>query len=163
MDQKKENSIKLLSPLSGEIVKLSEVNKTKFSSGMMGKGAAVKPVQGKAVAPCDGEVVQVFPTKHALTIHTENDIELMVQIGLDSEKLEGDGFEVHVEEKDKVKAGDPLITFDLDSFKKKNLSSTSPIVVVNANRIGNFAITNEAEATAGETILMELSVKEQDE
>ncbi|WP_433744611.1 PTS sugar transporter subunit IIA [Falsibacillus pallidus] len=155
--------LNLLSPFTGKPFPLEDVKKTKFANGMMGKGIAVIPEEGKLVAPCSGEVMQVFPTKHALSLHTESGVEILVQIGQDTEKLEGKGFEVHVEEKDKVKEGDLLISFDLDALHQKSVPIESPVVIINANRIDTMNRTTETSVTAGSSVLLELGVKEDDD
>jgi glucose PTS system EIICBA or EIICB component len=98
---------------------------------MMGDGFAVDPSEGVVVSPVDGEIINLFPTKHAIGIRTPNGREVLIHIGIDTVKLEGKGFESFVQEGDSVKAGQKLLEFDLDFVKENAPSLISPIVFTN--------------------------------
>ena len=102
----------LESPLEGELIALKEVNDPAFASEAMGRGAAVKNPQGKVRAPFDGEVTVLFPTKHAIGLHSTAGVDLLVHVGLDTVNLEGKHFTAHVEQGAEIKKGDLLIEFD---------------------------------------------------
>lgn len=148
----------VLSPFSGRVRNLAEAPKTKFARKMLGEGIGVEPTEGRATSPVNGEVVQVFPTKHAVTIATDSNVELMIQVGMESNELEGKGFQVHVKEKDQVKKGDPLITFDVDLLKNNLTSILSPVVVVNPNKIKEIHYTDVTNAKHNQTILYDVEL-----
>lgn len=122
---------KLLSPLTGKVIPLEEVPDAVFSSKMMGDGFAIEPTSGTVVAPIDGEILSVFPTKHAIAFKSTGGIEILIHIGLDTVELKGEGFEVLVESGDSVKQGQQLVKFDLDYIKSHATSSITPIVFTN--------------------------------
>ena len=115
-------------PIEGEIIPLSEVPDPVFSEGMMGQGFAIKPSVGKVYAPIDGEIITVFPTKHAIVIKSPKGKEVLIHFGLDTINLKGEGFIAHVQEGQKVKAGDILLTVDIEKVEPKVPSIITPIV-----------------------------------
>lgn len=120
-------------PLTGEVTPLSEVPDQVFSEKMMGDGIAIKPSQGEVRAPFNGKVQMIFPTKHAIGLVSDSGLELLIHIGLDTVKLNGEGFTLHVEEGQEVKQGDLLINFDLDYIRKHAKSDITPIIVTQGN------------------------------
>ena len=107
----------LQSPLTGELVNLTDVPDEVFASGVMGKGIAVNPSEGKVFAPANCEVTTLFPTGHAIGLKTSNGTEILIHIGMDTVKMNGEGFKTHVVQGDKVKAGQLLIEFDIEKIK----------------------------------------------
>ncbi|WP_110926124.1 glucose-specific PTS transporter subunit IIBC [Bacillus massiliglaciei] len=126
-----ENTESLISPIKGELVPITDVPDAVFAEKMMGDGFAIIPEEGLIVAPADGEIVNLFPTKHALGILTEGGREILIHVGIDTVKLEGKGFEALVSQGDKVKAGQPLLKADLDYIKEHATSTITPIVFTN--------------------------------
>lgn len=120
-------------PLTGEVTPLSEVPDQVFSEKMMGDGIAIKPSQGEVRAPFNGKVQMIFPTKHAIGLVSDSGLELLIHIGLDTVKLNGEGFTLHVEEGQEVKQGDLLINFDLDYIRNHAKSDITPIFVTQGN------------------------------
>ncbi|HDP5789075.1 TPA: PTS transporter subunit IIABC [Staphylococcus aureus] len=120
-------------PLTGEVTPLSEVPDQVFSEKMMGDGIAIKPSQGEVRAPFNGKVQMIFPTKHAIGLVSDSGLELLIHIGLDTVKLNGEGFTLHVEEGQEVKQGDLLINFDLDYIRNHAKSGITPIIVTQGN------------------------------
>ncbi|HDD5762220.1 TPA: PTS transporter subunit IIABC [Staphylococcus aureus] len=120
-------------PLTGEVTPLSEVPDQVFSEKMMGDGIAIKPSQGDVRAPFNGKVQMIFPTKHAIGLVSDSGLELLIHIGLDTVKLNGEGFTLHVEEGQEVKQGDLLINFDLDYIRNHAKSDITPIIVTQGN------------------------------
>lgn len=120
-------------PLTGEVTPLSEVPDQVFSEKMMGDGIAIKPSQGEVRAPFNGKVQMIFPTKHAIGLVSDSGLELLIHIGLDIVKLNGEGFTLHVEEGQEVKQGDLLINFDLDYIRNHAKSDITPIIVTQGN------------------------------
>ena len=121
----------LVAPITGELIELSEIPDPVFSSGMMGRGFGIVPQEGKVVALADGEILTVFPTKHAIAMKTNNEHEILIHFGLDTTLLKGEGFTTHVEVGQKVKAGDLLLTVDTEVIKDKVPSLNTPIVFTN--------------------------------
>lgn len=128
---KKDNSLKLVSPIKGETIAIEEVNDPTFASGMLGKGVGIKPAEGKVVAPAAGEITIMFPTKHAVSILSEDGAEILIHIGLDTVNLQGQHFTSHVEVGQKVKAGDLLLEFDIEKITEAGYDVTSPMLVCN--------------------------------
>lgn len=120
-------------PLTGEVTPLSEVPDQVFSEKMMGDGIAIKPSQSEVRAPFNGKVQMIFPTKHAIGLVSDSGLELLIHIGLDTVKLNGEGFTLHVEEGQEVKQGDLLINFDLDYIRNHAKSDITPIIVTQGN------------------------------
>lgn len=130
LKEKKREEV-LTAPLTGKVVNMEEVPDPVFSQRMMGDGVAIIPTQGKVVSPANGEIIQFFPTKHAIGLRSETGLEILIHVGLDTVNMNGEGFEGHVQVGDKVKAGDLLITCDLDLIKEKAKSIITPIVITN--------------------------------
>lgn len=121
----------LVSPLSGDVVALENVNDPVFSSGAMGKGLAVKPIEGVVYAPADAEVTIAFETGHAYGLKTATGAEILIHIGIDTVSMNGNGFEKLVAAGDKVKAGTPLAKFDAAKIAEAGLDDTTMIIVTN--------------------------------
>ena len=128
---KKDKIIEIKAPVRGEAVDLSVVTDPVFADKMVGDGLAFKPEEGVLYAPVDGEVVQVFPTKHALGLRTKEGLEVLIHIGIDTVEMRGEGFTSFVEPKQWVKAGDKLLEFDLELIAAKGKSTLSPLVIAN--------------------------------
>ncbi|HEP1794655.1 TPA: PTS glucose transporter subunit IIA [Streptococcus suis] len=121
----------LVSPLSGDVVALENVNDPVFSSGAMGKGLAVKPSEGVVYAPADAEVTIAFETGHAYGLKIASGAEILIHIGIDTVSMNGNGFEKLVAAGDKVKAGAPLAKFDAAKIAEAGLDDTTMIIVTN--------------------------------
>ncbi|SDZ90045.1 glucose PTS transporter subunit IIA [Selenomonas ruminantium] len=132
--------IRLDSPLKGELVELSQVNDPAFASGAMGFGAAVKNPDGKVYAPVDGEITVLFETKHAIGIHGVNGEDLLIHVGLDTVKLNGEHFTAHVEQGATVKKGQLLLEFDGEAIKAAGYDITTPFVVTNSTEFDKITI-----------------------
>ncbi|WP_016937448.1 beta-glucoside-specific PTS transporter subunit IIABC [Bacillus siamensis] len=122
------------SPIKGEVKALSEVNDSVFSGGMMGKGFAILPEEGAAVSPVEGRVTAVFKTKHAIGITSARGAEILIHIGLDTVRLDGRHFEMHVKEGDAVALGDLLITFDIEEIKAAGFDMMTPVIITNTDQ-----------------------------
>ena len=128
---KNETNSVVLSPIEGKAVSLKQVNDITFSEEIMGKGAAIIPTVGRAVAPVDGTVSALFETKHAIGLTGDNGAEILIHIGLDTVKLGGKHFTAHVKSGDKVKAGDLLVEFDIEKIKEEGYEVITPVIVTN--------------------------------
>ncbi len=132
--------IRLTSPVAGELIPLSEVKDMVFSSGAMGRGAAVKDPQGKVVAPFDGEVTAFFETKHAIGLKSTDGVEVLIHVGMDTVKLKGEHFTAQAAQGDKVKKGQVLLTFDPAAIREAGYDTTTPVVVTNAAEFGDITV-----------------------
>ena len=124
-------SAEVVSPLDGQVNPLSQATDPVFSSGVMGQGVVIEPSQGELVSPVNGTVTVLFPTKHAVGIVSEEGVEMLMHIGMDTVSLDGKGFEAHVEQGDKVVVGQQLISFDMDVIKKAGLVTETPVIITN--------------------------------
>ena len=124
-------SAEVVSPLAGQVKPLSQATDPVFSSGVMGQGVVIEPSQGELVSPVNGTVTVLFPTKHAVGIVSEEGVEMLMHIGMDTVSLDGKGFKAHVEQGDKVVVGQQLISFDMDVIKKAGLVTETPVIITN--------------------------------
>ena len=125
------NTAQLVSPLDGQVKPLSQATDPVFSSGVMGQGVVIEPSQGELVSPVNGTVTVLFPTKHAIGIVSEEGVELLMHIGMDTVSLDGKGFEAHVAQGDKVVVGQQLISFDTNVIKEAGLITETPVIITN--------------------------------
>ncbi len=132
--------IRLTSPLEGELIPLSAVKDMVFSTGAMGRGAAVKNPQGKVVAPFDGEITVFFETKHAIGLKSADGVEVLIHVGMDTVKLNGEHFTAQAAQGDKVKKGQVLLTFDPAAIREAGYDTTTPVVVTNAVEFGDITV-----------------------
>ncbi|WP_455459785.1 PTS system trehalose-specific EIIBC component [Streptococcus salivarius] len=124
-------SAEVVSPLTGQVKPLSQATDPVFSSGVMGQGVVIEPSQGELVSPVNGTVTVLFPTKHAVGIVSEEGVEMLMHIGMDTVSLDGKGFKAHVEQGDKVVVGQQLISFDMDVIKEVGLVTETPVIITN--------------------------------
>lgn len=145
--------IRISSPIKGTLIPLNEVNDPVFGGGAMGRGMAVKNPEGKVYSPFDGEVTVFFPTGHAIGLKSTDGIELLIHVGMDTVKLNGQCFSPKAEAGDKVKRGQLLLEFDPEGIVEAGYETTTPVVVTNHAEFGNITfeledqkITSEAPA-----------------
>ena len=124
-----------VSPMKGKVMNLSEVKDKVFSEGIMGDGFAIELEVGEIVSPVDGKVAMTYPTKHAIGIKSDNGMEILIHIGMDTVELDGNGFESFVEDNQKIKKGQLLTRVDLDYIKEKGKSLVSPVVFTSGEKI----------------------------
>ena len=125
--------VTITSPLAGEVKELSQATDPVFAQGLMGRGVVIVPSQGELVSPVNGTVTVFFPTKHAIGILSDEGVEILMHIGMDTVNLEGKGFEGYVSQGDKVKVGDKLISFDIDMIKKAGYVTETPVIITNSD------------------------------
>lgn len=149
-------SVEIKMPLTGRLMPITEVPDPVFAEKMMGDGFAIEPTDGKVYSPVSGKVTNVFPTKHAATFETETGHEVLIHFGLDTVKLGGEGFESHIEQGQEVKAGDLILTVDLEKVKAKVPSVITPIVFPNLkeNEIVEIVKIGDVEAGAKEAVVI---------
>lgn len=121
----------IISPLTGQVKELATATDPVFASGVMGQGVLIDPSEGTLVAPIDGVVSVLFPTKHAIGITGTNGVEMLIHIDMDTVTLEGKGFDAYVQQGDRIKAGDPLIKFDINIIKEAGLVAETPVIITN--------------------------------
>lgn len=126
--------VEIASPLSGQVKELSQATDPVFAQGVMGQGVLIEPSQGELLAPVDGIVSVLFPTKHAVGIVSDQGVEMLMHIGMDTVNLEGKGFTAHVSQGDRVKAGDKLISFDIDLIKDAGYVTETPVIITNQDQ-----------------------------
>ena len=143
----------LVSPLTGELVALPDVPDEVFASGMLGKGIAINPSVGKVFAPADAEVTTLFPTGHAIGLKTAKGAEMLIHIGMDTVKMNGDGFKTHVAQGDNVKKGQLLIEFDIDKIKKAGYPVITPVLVTNADAYKDIVPVEGKTISNGENLI----------
>lgn len=148
-----DKSEALVSPLKGDVIALSEVKDEAFSTGALGQGLAIVPSEGKLYAPCDGEITTFFPTGHAIGITTEKGAEILMHVGMDTVKLDGDGFTPKKQQGDKVKKGELLLEFDIEKIKEAGLETTTPVIITNSDDYSDVAVTEPKAVNPGDEIV----------
>jgi glucose PTS system EIICBA or EIICB component len=136
-----------VSPLKGEIKAITEVPDQVFAGKMMGDGFAIVPSEGMVVSPVDGKIVNLFPTKHAIGILSDNGREILIHVGIDTVNLKGQGFETLVSENDRIEKGQPLLKVDLDYIKEHATSTITPIVFTNLAEGERIVIEKSGQVT----------------
>lgn len=145
--------VEIASPMKGKVLKLDSVQDAAFASGVLGKGAAVLPEEGKVYAPASGVVSALFPTLHALGMETDDGIQILIHIGLDTVQLNGEGFEAMVKQGDRVEKGQLLITFDIDFIKSRGYCIETPVLISNSDEFLDVVETSSEQAEPGELFL----------
>ncbi|MGM9612010.1 MAG: PTS glucose transporter subunit IIA [Butyricicoccus sp.] len=149
----KKKMFALAAPMKGECVPLSQVPDPTFADGLVGKGAAIIPADGKVYAPADGEITMAFQTGHAVAMTTADGIEVLIHIGLETVSLEGAPFTVHVVDGQKVKKGDLLIEADLDAIRAAGRETITPMVVCNADAYASVDSSTGRTVQPGDEII----------
>ncbi|WP_099221636.1 beta-glucoside-specific PTS transporter subunit IIABC [Listeria costaricensis] len=143
----------LVSPITGEVVSLTNVKDEAFSSGALGRGLAILPTEGKLFAPASGTVTTIFPTGHAVGITTNDGAEVLMHVGMDTVQLEGKFFTAHVKQGDKIEAGQLLTEFNIEEITKAGYDITTPIVVTNSSQYLDVLIVDENTVKVGDRLI----------
>ncbi len=144
--------VSLVAPITGILVPIEQVPDPVFAQKMVGEGISIDPLSNTLVAPCDGEVIHIHPAAHALTVRSPEGLEVLTHIGLDTVHMKGEGFSVKVKVGDQVRAGDELITFDLDAVAMNAKSLLTQMVIANSNVLADFA-PKTGVVTAGRDVV----------
>ena len=132
---------------------LSEIKDEAFSSGLLGLGAAIQPEEGVLYAPADGTISSFFPTGHAVGITTDDGMELLIHVGMDTVQLEGKGFYPLVQTGDRVRKGQKLLEFDLAAIQEAGYSTVTPVLVVNHDEFGGVEVAGTGSVQAQDPVL----------
>jgi len=146
-----ENDV--LAPLSGTVLPLENVPDATFSSGLLGQGVAIIPNDNRVIAPFDGEIASLFQTKHAIGIQSETGVEVLIHVGIDTVKLDGQYFTAHVKVGDKVRAGDLLIEFDRHAIRSAGYDLATPVIISNSDDYRAVETVNASTITLGTRLL----------
>lgn len=145
------NAIK--SPISGKVIELEKVDDPVFSSGAMGKGIAIEPMDNKVYAPFNGTIEFIAETKHAIGLLSEDGVEVLIHVGMDTVKMQGRGFNVKTSVNSKIKAGDLLLEFDRNAIEKEGYSLITPVVITNADNYEDNVLCINEEVKNGREII----------
>ena len=143
----------LASPLSGQVIPLQDVKDETFALGYLGEGCAIKPSDGHVYSPVSGKIVSLFDTRHAITLLSEDGMEILIHVGRDTVSLRGRYFSSYCQNGETVKTGDLLLSFDLDAIEKEGFDTTTPIVITNNTLYPKIETTAQENVTAGDTLL----------
>lgn len=156
-EEKKEEvkkAVTLVSPMKGEVKPLSEVNDPAFAGGILGQGVAIIPSEGKLCSPVDATITSILmPSKHAVGLHTDDGMEMLMHIGLDTVKLEGKYFKAVAREGQRVKKGDIIIEFDLDAVKQEGFDTITPILIINSDDYKAITPVRMGEINIGQQLM----------
>lgn len=144
----------IYAPLSGNVIPLEQIPDDTFASGVLGNGVGIEPEVGEVVAPFDGTIATVAETKHAVGISGPSDMEMLIHVGVDTVKMNGEGFEVFVSEGDTVKAGQRLMTFSIDKIKAAGYSTTVAVLLNNSDDYENFKVVKTGASKKSEPVIM---------
>ncbi|GAA0180124.1 beta-glucoside-specific PTS transporter subunit IIABC [Clostridium sediminicola] len=147
------NKINIASPLTGEVVPLTEVSDETFAKEIMGKGIAIRPTEGRIVSPVNGTVATLFKTKHAIGIVSDEGAEILIHIGIDTVKLDGKYFITHVNDGDAIKVGDTLLQFDMNAIKAEGYDLITPVIITNTPNYLDILPKEIKEVNEGENLL----------
>ena len=154
-----DNNKEIKNPLSGKVLPLSKVEDAVFSSGAMGNGIAIYPTDNKVYAPFDGTVEFIAETKHAIGLKSDDGVELLIHVGMDTVKMNGKGFDVKTKVNERVKEGDLLLEFDRNEIQKEGYSLITPVVITNSNNYEQDELCIDEEALFGKSIINLKSVE----
>lgn len=154
------SSVEILSPFTGKTLPIEQVPDVVFAEKFMGDGIAVEPTVGSAVAPIGGEVIISHSSGHAFVIENkEHGFSVLIHIGLDTVKMQGNGFTVKTKVGDLVKAGDELVTFDLAAISAAGYSAISPVIIPDMPDNLTLSKSKTQEVTAGGSILFTVTIE----
>lgn len=152
-ENKMVKQLEIASPIKGSVLKLEKMKDDAFASGVLGKGAAIIPEEGKVFAPADGVITALFPTLHAIGMQADNGLELLIHIGLDTVQLNGEGFQAMVKQGDRVKKGQLLVTFDKEFIESKGFCLETPVLVTNSDDFLEVIETKQAQVSPGDCLI----------
>jgi PTS system beta-glucosides-specific IIC component len=140
-------------PVTGNAIALSDVKDEAFSTGALGQGLAIEPTEGKVYSPVDGEITTFFPTGHAIGLTSDNGIEILIHVGMDTVALNGKGFTPKKKQGDKVKKGDLLLEFDMKVIKDAGYSTVTPVIITNSDDYADVIPAAPSSVKHGQDII----------
>ncbi|MGL5312019.1 MAG: beta-glucoside-specific PTS transporter subunit IIABC [Peptostreptococcaceae bacterium] len=143
----------VVSPIKGEVINLSDIEDAAFASGVLGQGVAIIPSDGKVVAPVSGEVTTLFPSLHAIGIISDDGVEILIHIGLNTVQLEGRGFKANVKQGDRITKGQEILNFDIEVIKEAGYSVVTPVVITNSAQFLDVAQTESKSVELEENLI----------
>lgn len=143
----------IYAPVSGTAIVLNQVQDPAFATGLLGKGIAIMPSDGKVVAPCDATVDTLFDTAHAVTLISDFGAEILIHIGLDTVNLKGKFYTAHVQNGQQVKKGQLLIEFDLDAIKAEGYDTVTPMVICNSEHYRTISTYTGKQVSRGDAVI----------
>lgn len=143
---------KVCAPVKGNVIARADIPDETFASGVLGDGVGIEPAEGVVVAPFDGEITSAIETKHAVGLKNEEGMELLIHVGVDTVKMNGEGFEMFVKEGDMVKKGQKLITFDIKKIEAAGYSATTAVLLTNSDEFENFHVLKNGSTEPGEEL-----------
>lgn len=149
----------LIAPISGTIINLNEVPDEVLAQKFSGDGVAIKPTGDIIVAPADGILTLVFRTNHAFGMTLANGIEILVHIGIDSVRLQGEGFDRIATEGTKVKAGDPIIKINREFLLSRNINLITPVLITNMDKISSLIVETNTLVEHGKDHILTYKIK----
>ena len=154
LGRNEDKGIKIMSPLAGALLPISEVRDPVFAEEILGRGVAVRPSGNRVVSPVNGVVDNAFDTGHAVALISDDGAEVLIHIGLDTVKLKGKHFTARVKNGDKVKIGDVLIDFDAAEISTAGFDTITPVVICNSTDFGTFNVKSNQVVQEGEEIIL---------
>lgn len=143
----------IYSPLNGTVISLAEINDGVFSSGMLGNGCGIQPNEKTVYAPCDGEIIMVADTGHAIGLTSDEGIEIVIHIGLDTVSMKGQGFHSLVKQGDKVVTGQELLTFSNDAIKSAGFSNIVAVLITNSQNYKKIQLVKTGKIYHSEQLI----------
>lgn len=140
-------------PVIGKLISLEAIADGVFSAGILGKGAGIEPEDGMVYAPFNGKIVQIADTKHAIGLESENGVELLIHVGMDTVEMNGKGFDLLVHEGDSVTKGQKLMSFSMDAIKEAGYRTTIAVVVTNSDQFEAIVVSEEGKKQLEEVII----------
>ncbi|MDO5376396.1 MAG: beta-glucoside-specific PTS transporter subunit IIABC [Staphylococcus rostri] len=140
-------------PLTGDVIALADVADPVFSSGAMGDGLAIQPTHNEVVAPFDGSIVMTTPSKHAIGIRSNTGVEVLIHVGMDTVQLNGEHFELLVQDGDAITAGQPLLRFDIEAIKQAGYSTVTPVIITNYADFNELMKTTQTSVKNGDLLI----------
>ena len=155
----REQEVTVVAPLNGEVLSLEQVPDPMFAQKIIGDGVAIQPSEGILVAPVKGKVVHVATTLHAIGLVTDEGLEILCHIGIDTVKMDGQGFKAYIKAGDHVHPGDKLISFDIQLIEQAGYPTITPIIITNGDKVAASKLVTQGNVQAGLDHIMEISLK----
>ena len=144
----------ILAPMTGTAVAITEVPDPIFIEKILGDGIAIVPTEGKVVSPVDGTVSKVAETGHIYAVTSDNGVEVVIHVGLETVALNGKCFQIHVKEGDKVTRGQILVEFDMDAVQKAGYSLVTPVIITNTNQFADIVTSASGTVDVADELLV---------